>query len=215
MMMKKKSTISHWSYLTLLGLFFTIVSLVACDDDKVGTDPIVVSTIYLQDVNSTVQDRKVSFARLGQLLRIEGSGFMGLKKVYINGYETFFNTVYVSNNSMLIQISGDTPTTDADDSVRNTIRLLNDGNETIYSFEIRSEAPSITNISNTLPNPGEEITVYGTGLTEIDKVVFPGGIEVTTGITYDEDKEEFFTVTVPNGVSDNGGSLYVETANGG
>ncbi len=99
--------------------------------------------------------------------------------------------------------------------MRNTIRLANDNNETTIEFEIRSSAPTITNISNTLPNPGEEITVYGTGLIEVTKVVFPGDIEVTDGITYDEEDGEFFAVTVPAGVSESGGSIYIESANGG
>jgi hypothetical protein len=115
---------------------------------------------------------------------------------------------------MLINVSADTPILEADPSVRNTIRFVNDNNETTFSFEIRSGKPAITNISNTMPNAGETITVSGTGLTEVSKVVFPGNIEVTTGITSDEDGE-FFTVVVPNGVSDNGGSLFAETSNGG
>ena len=205
---------NYFSRLGFLGILAITMLFISCDDD-VEDGPININAVYLQDVNSTVQDRQVQFARLGQLIRIQGSGFTGLKKVYINGYDTFFNTVYVSDTSMNIRISGETPTTDAEESVRNTIRLVNDSYEAIFSFEIRAAAPSITNISNTLPNPGEEITVYGTGLIEVSKVIFPGDVEVTTGITYDEEDGEFFTVTVPEGVSDEGGSILIETPNGG
>lgn len=193
-----------------------LVSLLfnACENNDSGGGKITISKVYLEDVNSSVPDREVSFGRLGQLLRIEGSGFTGLKRVYINGYSTYFNTVFVSDNSMLINISANTPVIDADPSVRNTIRMVNDNDEEIYSFEIRSAAPDITSISNTLPNVGETITVYGTGLTEVNKVVFPGNVEVTSGITYDPDGE-FFTVTMPSGVSEEGGSLFIESANGG
>lgn len=213
-----KKYILNKNYLTYIRLFAIVaitMFFMACDDDTSTGGEITIERVFLEDVNSTVQDREVSFARLGQLLRIEGSGFTGLRKIYINGFDTFFNTVYVSDNSVLVRISGDTPTIDADESVRNTIRLANNGYETTFSFEIRSAAPTITNISNTLPNPGEEITVYGTGLIEVTKVIFPGNIEVTTGITYDEEDGEFFTVTVPSGVSDDGGSILIETANGG
>ena len=41
---------------------------------------------------------------------------------------------------------------------------------------------SITKISNCMPNVGEPIIVYGSGLTEIAKVVFPGNVVVTEGI---------------------------------
>lgn len=194
----------------LFGLLFT-----GCTgDDEVDGSEITVDAVYLQDVNSNVQDREVDFARLGQLLRLEGSGFTGIKRVFINGFQTDFNPVYVSDNSMLLRVSSDTPVTEADDDVRNTIRLVKDNTETTIDFEIRSSAPTITKVSHTLPKPGEEITVHGTGLVEVSRVVFPGEIEVTEGITYDEEEGKFFTVTVPEGVAADGGSLYVETANG-
>lgn len=194
-------------------MFFSTL-FTSCDNNDSEGGKITITKVFLEDVNSTVPDREVTFARLGQALRIQGSGFTGLRKVYINGYSTYFNVVFVSDNSMLVNVSADTPILDADPSVRNTIRFVNDNNETTFSFEIRAGKPAITNISNTMPNAGETITVYGTGLTEVSKVVFPGNIEVTSGITSDEDGE-FFTVVVPNGVSENGGSLFVQSSNGG
>lgn len=200
---------------TIVFMMFASLLFNACDNnDSSEGGSIAISRIYLEDVNSSVPDRQVTFARLGQLIRVEGGGFEGLKKVYINGFETYFNVVYISRTSMLVSISADTPTTEADPAVRNTIRFVTDSNEVIFPFEIRSAAPAITSISNTLPKAGEMITVYGSGLTEIEKVVFPGNVTVTSGITSDEDGE-FFTVTVPAGVSTNGGSLLVEGANGG
>ena len=202
---------------TIVLMMFASLFFNACDNNDSGSDysgPIAISKVFLEDVNSSVPDRQVPFARLGQLIRVEGTGFEGLKKVYINGFDTYFNVVYISNRSMLISVSEDTPTIDADPAVRNTIRFVNAGNEVVFPFEIRSAAPSITSISNTMPKAGEMITVYGTGLTEVKKVVFPGNVAVTNGITSDEDGE-FFTVTMPAGVATTGGSLLVESANGG
>lgn len=207
---------NYWTPILFLGLMVLSILFTACDnsDSNEGGGPINITKVFLEDVNSPVPDREVSFARLGQLLRIEGSGFKGLKRVYINGYNTYFNVVYVSDKSMLVNVSADTPILDADPSVRNTIRFANDSHEFTLPFEIRAGKPEITNISNTMPNVGETITITGTGLTEVSKVIFPGNVEVGTGITSDEDGE-FFTVTMPNGVSDTGGSLYVQTSNGG
>lgn len=204
----------YWAPIALLGIMVFSMLFTSCDNNDSQGGNINISKVFLEDVNSTVPDREVTFARLGQTLRIQGSGFTGLRRVYINGYSTYFNVVFLSDSSMLVSISADTPTTEADPSVRNTIRFVNDNSETTYEFEIRSSKPAITSISNTMPNAGETITVYGTGLTEITKVVFPGNIETTTGITSDEDGE-FFTVVVPNGISDNGGSLFVQGSNGG
>lgn len=205
----------HWVSIALLAVMMVSSMLfTACDNSDSDGSTIVISKVFLEDVNSTVQDREVTFARLGQALRIEGSGFTGLKRVYINGYSTYFNVVFVSDNSMLINVSADTPTIEADPADRNTIRFVKDSGETIFKFDIRSGKPAITNISNTMPNAGETITVTGTGLTEISKVVFPGNVEVTSGIVSDEDGESF-TVKVPSGISDIGGSIFVQGSNGG
>ncbi|MEE2770881.1 MAG: hypothetical protein VX712_01595, partial [Bacteroidota bacterium] len=70
-------------------LFLSLLLLGSCSsDDSTGSGPISVDAVYLQDVNSSVPDRQVEFARLGQLIRLEGSGFEGLRRVYINGFQT-------------------------------------------------------------------------------------------------------------------------------
>lgn len=204
----------YWAPIALLGIMVFGMLVTSCDNSDSAGGTITVSKVFLEDVNSSVPDREVTFARLGQALRIEGSGFTGLRKVYINGYSTYFNVVFVSDNSMLINVSADTPVLDADPAERNTIRFVNDNSETIFKFDIRASKPAITSISNTMPKAGEIITVYGTGLTEVSKVTFPGNIDVTTGITSDEEGESF-TVVVPNGVSDNGGSIFAQSSNGG
>lgn len=202
-------------WIFFLGVLFLGLLFTACTtDDDANGQPIVVDAVYLEDVNSTVPDREVTFARVGQLIRIEGSGLSGMRRVFINGFQTDFNPVYVSDNSMLIRVHEDTPVNEAEDDVRNTIRLVKDNTETTVDFEIRLSAPTITRISHTLPQAGEEITVYGTGLFEVSKVVFPGDVEVTQGISYDEEDGEFFTVTVPEGVSAEGGPIYIESSNG-
>ncbi|MGE4586213.1 MAG: glycan-binding surface protein [Mangrovibacterium sp.] len=201
---------------TFLVLLICTMGFISCDDDDdSGADsPISVTKVFLEDASSSVPDREVTFARLGQLLRLEGSGFTGLRKVYINGVSTYFNPVMVSDRSLLVKVEKDTPIVDAVPEERNTIRLVKDACEAVYSIEIRSAAPAITNVSNTMPLAGETIIIYGEGLIEVDKVVFPGNIEVTSGITSDTDGE-FCMVQVPEGVSEEGGSLLIECANGG
>lgn len=199
----------------LLGVLIYSVAFTSCeDDDDSKSSAITITKVFLEDAESSVPDREVQFARLGQLIRIEGSGFNGLRKVYINGYSTYFNPVYLSDNSMLISIGKNTPTTEADESVRNTIRFVKDAAETTFDFEIRSAAPAISGISNTLPAVGETIMISGSGLTEVSKVVFPGDIVVTENIVSDKDGK-FFLVEMPSGVSEEGGSIMIECFNGG
>ncbi|KAA6345489.1 hypothetical protein EZS27_006939 [termite gut metagenome] len=208
------SNTSFWGLNVLLGLFICTMSFTSCDDnDSNETSPITIKKVYLEDASSSVPDREVTFARLGQLLRIEGSGFTGLKRVYINGYSTYFNPVFLSDNSMLISVSKETPIKDIGLLNRNRIRFVKDGAQVSYRFEIRSSAPTVTDISHTMPLAGETITIYGEGLTEVSKVVFPGNIEVTGSITSDADGE-FCTVVVPAGITESG-AVFIECANGG
>ena len=97
-------------YFWLLCLAILPFSLIACsDDDDEGSTPMTIDKIFLEDAKSTVPDREVDFARLGQMLRIQGSGFSGLKAIYVNGYKTQFNTTMVTDNNIWVTLSGKTP----------------------------------------------------------------------------------------------------------
>lgn len=181
-------------------------------DDKYQGRKIVVEKVYLEDVKSSVPDREVSFARLGQMIRLEGQGFMGMKKVYVNGYETYFNRAYVSDKSMLITLNSKTPITEADEDVRNTIRLVKNDTETIYEFEVRAAFPSITSVSNTLPSAGQKVTVYGSSLHETSLITLPGGVQVTDNIENDP-KGEWYSFVMPSGVTE-AGCIQSDGANG-
>ena len=201
----------------LLGLIFLMSGLTGCKKDKNegSNGPISINAVYLQNVNSEVRDRKVEFARLGQTIRIEGSGFSGVQKIYINGYQTAFNPALMTDNNIWLSIGAKTPTLDSDPEKRNTIMIEKNGQQYVYSFEIRSSAPSITSVSHTMPKAGEKITIYGSGLQAITSVTFPGNIVVTEGIESDDEEGKYCIVTVPANVSEDGGALLVLGANGG
>jgi hypothetical protein len=206
-------------YIWLSALAVLSVGMVACndddpyfDEDNAKTTP-VVNKVYLEDVKSSVPDREVTYARLGQMIRLEGSGFIGIKNVYVNGYDTYFNRAYVSDNSMLVTLNAKTPVADANPEVRNTIRLVKDGVESVCEFEIRAASPSVTSVSNTLPPVGERVVVFGGSLQEISKVTLPGGVEVTEGIVSDDEDGEWFSFVMPSGVTE-GGAIVAVGANG-
>ena len=195
-----------------LGLLIFTSLLNSCsEDNEEGIDtPVTITKVYLEDAESSVPDREVTFARLGQTLRLEGSGFTGVKNVFINGYDNYFNPVYITDNSMLVSVSQSVPTITAPENERNTIRLeKSESNRYAYSFEIRASAPTVTGISHTMPQSGEQITIYGTGLQGVTSITFPGNVTVTGGIVSDDEDGEFCTVTVPEGVSNDGGSVLV------
>ena len=200
-------------YLGIAALALGFAIFTSCSSEDNSSTAMTIKNVYLQDADGSVKDRQVDFARLGQLVRIEGTGFSGLKRIYINGYQTEFNNALMTDNNVWVQFSSNTPIADADPSVRNTIRFWKSENNYVdYQFTVRAASPSITSISCTLPQPGEKVTVNGSNLQETTSVTLPGGIQVTTGITSDEDGE-WFSFTMPDGVTE-GGSILSEGANG-
>lgn len=204
-------------YFWTLCLAIAAFTFTACSDSDSSDNSaqMKIDKVFLEDAKSNIPDREVEFARLGQLIRIQGSGFIGLKKIYINGYETYFNNALMTDNNVWVTLNGKTPVDKADESVRNTIILYkSDDNQLVYSFTIRAAAPSITSVDNTLPMAGELVTVSGSNLQETTKVTLPDGTEITDGIVSDEDGE-WFTFTVPASADLSvAGSITSEGANG-
>ena len=205
-----------WSLLLLTCLSAFVLSLSSCKDDNEGssTEPMVINKVYLEDASSSVPDREVTFGRLGQTLRLEGSGFTGIQKVYFNGVSSVFNTALMTNNNLWVQIpSKDVPIIDADPDVHNTIILEKGGTKYTYSFDVMAASPTVTNISHSMPQAGDVITLTGTNLQGITQVTFPGNI-AGTNITSDDVDGKWCQVTVPSGITKSGAILVVG-ANGG
>lgn len=209
---KKIKAMKKYIYMliAMVAPLFTACS----DDDNSQSAQMTINKVYLQDVDAKdgVNDREVEFARLGQLIRIEGSGFTGLKKILINGYDTYFNNALMTDNNVWVTLNKETPVDKADESVRNTIVLVKDNTQLVYDFVVRAAAPSITSVDNTLPMPGETVTVYGLNLQETTKVTLPGDVVITDGIVSDEDGK-WYSFTMPAGVTE-AGAIVSEGANG-
>ncbi len=195
----------------VIMLVLAVIVLMSCEEEEYS-GPITVDRAILVDLNAEIQEREVSFARLGQLIRLEGSGFQDLRKLYINGHATYFNVSLATDNIVYVTLSSEIPTAEADPNERNSIRLVNDGGATRFELEIRAAVPVISRISNTLPLAGEQVTVYGIGLVEIQKITLPGGV-VVTDVASDPDGA-FCTFTMPEGVTESG-DILLESPNGG
>lgn len=202
-------------YIAILALF-AVLSLISCREDdpyKGNGESPVITAVYLEDGNSSVYDRLVDYARLGQTIRIEGRNLMGIVKVYINGYDSAFNQTLMSEGSMIVSINSRVPVKDVDTAVKDKIRVLKrNGLETTFDFIIRASAPAVTNVSHTMARAGEQITIAGTNLHGATEVLFPGDI-AGTDISSDDEDGEWVKVTVPAGVTTSG-SLKITGSNG-
>ena len=199
-----------------LMMLAVMPSLTSCSDkDDNQSATMTINKVFLEDTKASDgnYDREVQFARLGQTLRIEGSGFSGLMKIYVNGLETYFNNALMTDNNVWVTLNSKTPVATAADDVRNTIRFVKDGTETVYQFTIRASAPSITNIDNTLPSAGEVVIIEGANLEGTTKITLPDGTVITDGIVSTE-KGDQVSFIMPEGVAAVSGSITTEGANG-
>lgn len=204
--------------LATVALASAVITTSCSDDDDSASSPISVSGVYLQDASSTVtvHNREVDFARLGQTIRIQGTGFSGLRHIYINGYDTYFNNALMTDNNVWVSLNSKTPIYDAKEEDRNTIRFVKDGTSFTYPFTVRAAAPSISSISNCLPVAGEVVYVYGSNLQETNDVTLPSGTKVdaaTIANAVGEDAGKWFSFVMPAGETE-GGSITAVCANG-
>lgn len=203
----KKYIINNLLFGLLAALPFLIFS---CSDDE----SVSVTRVCTQKVGNT--ETELTRVRLGEKIRIEGSGFASTKAVYCNGTEvTGVNSNYITDNNIIFTIPKTIPTgTEVkDESVRNTIRIVTKHDDFVFPFAILAAAPTVTDVSHTMPRTGEWIEIYGTDLKDIEKVTFPGSI-VSTNIKVNSSYTTLF-VQVPDGVENESGTLTIEGANGG
>lgn len=210
----KKLTFIELCIMTLaLVLFATLYS--ACKKDEVsGSEKVTVNRISLH--NAAITDSTVTQARLGTILRLDGSGFSTATGVYMNGVRISVNPVNVTENHIIFQIPADLPFGKdiQDTTVRNTIRIVTKNDDYKYKFIIQGALPVINSVSHTLPKEGEEIQIMGQNLRDLTALTFPGGKVLTSAqFTVNEDNT-LITCKVPAGATTTPGAIRVDGDNG-
>lgn len=164
--------------ISLLALF------AACSKDESGSSaPPVITGVSLLDSASV--DSTFTASLPGVLVLITGQHLDGITKVSFNGMDAYFNPTYNTSTHLIVTIPDKTPTEATDPDVPNQLYILTNHGEATYTFTIEIPPPSIAAISNENALAGDSLIVYGSSLWLIDKIVFPGGREVTDFIADD------------------------------
>lgn len=194
-----------FSIIMVLALF---AGIAACKKDN-DSKPVITQ---LRAISPAPNDSTLTLAGPGQTVVIQGSGFASTLQIYFNGYPAPFNSALLSDNNIVVTIPADMPFASLDPSQLNTVKVVTRNGEVVFNFPIVPPPPVITGMSNENAVAGTRVTIYGNNFFFIDKVVFPGGIEVaanleanTTGTT--------LAVTVPAGIT-TGGSISVVNSYG-
>ena len=157
--------------------FLLLCLLWACTKDNGVGGPPVIKKVSLLD--SARQDSSFARALPGTLILISGENLGGATSIYFNGMSAYFNPTYNTNTNVIITIPGNAPSEATDPDVPNQIRIVTGHGETTFDFVVDIPPPSIESISNENALPGDSLIIWGSSLWLIDKVVFPGGREVT------------------------------------
>lgn len=165
-----------WVFLCFLPVAFSIFISCSKDDSQSGGVPIVSSVTLL---DSTKQDSAFVRALPGTLVLITGQNLNGITQVSFNGQSAYFNPTYNTNTNLIITIPDNAPTEATDPDVPNTIHIVTTHGEVSYSFVVDIPPPSIAGISNENALPGDSLIIFGSSLWLIDKLVLPGGREIT------------------------------------
>ncbi len=178
---------------------------ISCKKDEPG--PPVITQVRLPDPDKA--DSTFTQADPGTLIVIEGENLGGLLHVYFNNYEASFNSVFATDNNIIIRIPSEAPTEVIDPGVPHEIRVVTDHGEATYTFRLTPPPPGIFYISNENAPSGEDIFILGSDFYLVEKIVFPGDIE-TTGFTVNKAAKRI-EVTVPEGLTETGKIKIVTT----
>lgn len=178
--------------LMLMATIAFCFTYVACKKDNNSAPSI--NNVRLLD--STKRDSSIKAAQLGTYIVIQGHGLNGLQQVLFNNAPAFFNSALNSDQNITIQIPVDAPNAATDPTVPNKIQVVTDHGTATYDFTLMLPPPVITNISNENALAGSTITITGSYFRGLQKVTFPGNIDVTN-FTLNADFTSL-TVTVPN-----------------
>lgn len=148
-----------------------------CKKDESSAPPVITAVSLLDPAK---QDSTFKETRPGTLILVTGTNLGGIVNIYFNGQSAYFNPTYNTNTHLIVTIPDDAPTEATDPNVPNNIRIVTTHGETSYSFVLTIPPPSISSVSNENALPGDSLIIWGSSLWLIDKIIFPGGREVTS-----------------------------------
>lgn len=166
--------------LACLSALLVVPSFTACDDDDdMGGEPVI---LQVRTTDPALKDSTFVKANPGQLILIEGHNLSGLKHVYFNSQEAWFNPNYATSTHIIVTIPADLELTGTNPNLPKELRLVfKSGREAVYGFHVLSPAPVINRLAVEYPvNAGDEVLIYGENFYEVEALSLEGTDEEGT-----------------------------------
>lgn len=186
-----------YKFLIIACIATGLLATVSCKKDSGKAAPVIER---LRAVFAAPNDSVLTKAGPGQTVVIQGSNFASTREVYFNGYPSPFNSALLSENNIVVTIPADMPFSKLEQSALNKVRVVTAYGDVTFDFPIEPPPPVIVAASNEYAKAGERITLTGNNFFYVQKVIFPGNIEVSTNIEAN-DPGTALEVTVPAGIT--------------
>ncbi|MEO6719546.1 MAG: glycan-binding surface protein [Ferruginibacter sp.] len=191
-------------FLFLLMIVGCFLSLSSCKKDSNEGTPAITQ---IRAIAPAPNDSILKKAGPGEWVVIQGANLAGATNIFFNGYPASFNSALFSPGSLVVLIPGDMPFATLKPEDLNTIKVVTPTGSIVYTFPIVPPPPAITAMSNEYAVAGTKVSIAGSNFFYIDKVIFPGGVAVTTGIVANTSGTQL-ELTVPAGIT-TGGTIQV------
>lgn len=187
-------------------LFFT-----SCNKDD-ENESVIINSVWF-NMNG-VESTQINSCFTTQWIRLEGSGFDGLKEIYCNNVKASFSPILNTNNYITFQVPTGVPIAQeiTDESIKNTIRIVTNHGEYTYrdfKFKDKNKMPGVNSVSYTLPKPGDKIYLDGLYLGATTEIYFPGPSGEVKATEYTILSDKKIQVKVPTGVGSVSGSIRI------
>jgi hypothetical protein len=192
----------------VIVLLVLVTGFAACEKDK----DIKPAITRLRAISPSPNDSTLTLAGPGQTVVIQGRGFTSTTQIFFNGYPTPFNSALLADDNIVVTIPADMPFASLDPAQLNTVKVVTRNGEAVLSFPVVPPPAVLLSASNENALAGARITIRGNNLFFVEKVIFPGGIAVTTNLTTVASGTSV-EVTVPAGITQ-AGPLQIMTKSG-
>ena len=176
------------SFLLMASIFISLLS--SCTDDNSSNAN---GTIAIESVSEAVEGplTPTDIGNPGNMYIIQGTGFIGVQKIYFNDVDTYFNPTLVTDTNIFVTIDLDTPY----ENGSSELKVVGSNGTAIYHFIIAPPAPILKSYNPVNAVSGDEVTIYGSFF--LDPVVTFGTVPATViSNTIDQ-----IIVKVPDGVN--------------
>jgi hypothetical protein len=175
--MMKFNTISR--FLFLLIYMGAVLVFVSCDDDEASAPEIT-------DVR-VIGKPDTSFVAIeaGNMIVIQGRNFINVREVLFNNFVAPFNPNYTTDKSIIVTIPEDAPTEVTDANAPNELKVVTSSGVAVFEFTLLPTPPQIW-VLNEFTKPGDQMVLLGNDMFLVEKLIMPGGIDVTDFVINEE-----------------------------